>query len=93
MTKPRLTLEEHKELGLALAVMRDDLVRYSTMLANAYPVAGPEAKPHRKLESAYAAIDEARCALENALFDEHRGAETSVYYPDSDRRDAARAGR
>jgi hypothetical protein len=85
--KPKLTFDEHVEMGLALASMRDELLHRHVQLANAYPRSGPPAVPAKKLNAAVNAIDEARSALENALFQEHPGpAETTVYYPqDEDR--------
>lgn len=91
MTKPRLTLEEHKELGLTLATMRDELVKRSAQVDNAYPRTGPEAKAQKKIHSAYEAIDEARCILEEALFKDYPDAETTVYYPQQETREAARS--
>ncbi|MGY5127310.1 hypothetical protein [Streptomyces nigrescens] len=85
--KPRLTFEEHVEMGRALASMRDELLHRDTQLANAYPRSGPEAVPAKKLDEAVRAIDEARAELENALYREHRGvAKTSVYYPPAEDR-------
>ena len=82
MTKPRLTLEEHDDLGRTLAGIRDELNRRVTQLANAYPRTGPEAVPFMKLRAALEELESARCALDNAVFREHPNtAETTVYYP------------
>ncbi|WP_392838730.1 hypothetical protein [Streptomyces sp. LN500] len=82
MTKPRLTFEEHTDLGLRLAAIRDELLHMHTQLANAYPRTGLEGVPGRKLNQAREAVDEARCELDHALFREHpRQGETTVYYP------------
>ncbi|MEV7808958.1 hypothetical protein AB0O28_39005 [Microbispora sp. NPDC088329] len=80
--KPRLTFEEHVEMGRALASMRDELLHRHVQLANAYPRSGPPAVPAKKLEEAVGAIEAARTELENALYREHpEMAQTSVYYP------------
>jgi hypothetical protein len=82
MTKPRLTLEEHRELGLRLTAIRDELLHLGTQLSNAYPRSGPEGVPGRRLHEARRAVDQARCELDHAMFREHpREGETTVYYP------------
>ncbi|MFI1161402.1 hypothetical protein [Streptomyces sioyaensis] len=85
--KPRLTFEEHVEMGRALASMRNELLHRDIQLENAYPRSGPESVPAKKLDAAVRAIDDARAELENALYREHPGvAQTSVYYPPSEDR-------
>lgn len=82
MTKPRLTVEEHQQLGLRLAAIRDELLHLGTQLTNAYPRSGLEAVPARRLDEARVAVDQARCELDHALFREHRAwTDTTVYYP------------
>lgn len=92
MSKKRPTRDQHTDIGRTLAAIRDELTHRSVQLGNAYPRTGPEALPARKLTTAVKAIDDARWALENALFREHPDtAETSVYYPHpEDRRDLNR---
>jgi hypothetical protein len=81
--KPRMTLEQHVEMGRALAGIREGLQHRSVQIANAYPRSGREAIPARKLQAAIERLDEARSALENAMFDEHPDeGTTNVYYPD-----------
>ncbi|MEU2755951.1 hypothetical protein ACH4GG_27365 [Streptomyces albidoflavus] len=83
--KPKLTFEEHLEMGRALKVARNDLLNRQVTLANAYPRSGQPGVPSKKLEAAVRAIDEARSALDNAVFNEHPGqADTKVYYPNLD---------
>ncbi|QGZ47467.1 MULTISPECIES: hypothetical protein [Streptomyces] len=85
--KPRLTFEEHVEMGRALASVRDELLRRNVQLANAYPQSGPPAVPAKKLDQAMRAVEAARTELENALYREHPDtAETTVYYPHSEDR-------
>lgn len=92
--KPKLTFEEHVEMGLALAWMRDDLLHRSVQLRNAYPKSGPPAVPGKELDIAVRAIDAARAELENALYRDHpETAQTSVYYPPSEDRARARENR
>jgi hypothetical protein len=87
MTKPRLTLEEHQQLGLRLAAIRDELLHLHVQLENAYPRSGLEAVPAQKLNVAYTAVDQARCELDHALFREHpRDGETAFYYPQTEDR-------
>ncbi|MER6738232.1 hypothetical protein [Streptomyces puniciscabiei] len=81
MTKPRLTKEEHVEIGRQLAIMQSQLAHLHTKLANAYPLQGKEATPMRKVGAVEKALEAARYALENALFDDHPEADTSVYFP------------
>lgn len=83
--KPRMTIEEHVELGRHLASMRGELLSCQVQLGNAYPRSGTEAVPARKLEVAVRAIDEARTELENAMYREHpQMARTSTYYPQTE---------
>lgn len=94
MTKPRLTHEEHADLGRTLAGIRDELTRRATQLGNAYPQTGPEAAPRQKLTAAVRAIDEARSALDSALFREHPGtADPAVYWPAPEERVAVQPPR
>ncbi|MFC8207978.1 hypothetical protein [[Kitasatospora] papulosa] len=87
MTKPRLTAEEHQQLGLRLAAIRDELLHLGTYLSNAYPRSGPEAVPARRLDEAREAVDQARCELDHAMFREHpRQGETTFYYPQTEDR-------
>lgn len=82
MTKPRLTHDEHADLGRALAGIRDELNRRVAQLGNAYPQTGPESKPRQKVAEAVRAIDEARNALDSALFREHpETADPAIYWP------------
>lgn len=91
MTKSRLSQEQHTELGRALAAIHDELIHRTVQLDNAYPVAGPEAVPARKLDAAIRAVNQARNALENALFNEHPNtATTRTYYPPPQDRAATR---
>lgn len=89
MPKPRLTRDQHADLGRALAAIRDELTHRAVQLENAYPRTGPEALPARRLTTAARALDDARSTLENALFREHPDtAETTVYYPHAEDREA-----
>ncbi|KOX32832.1 hypothetical protein ADL07_11765 [Streptomyces sp. NRRL F-4707] len=82
MTKPRLTLEEHEELGRTLAAIHNELVHRVTQLANAYPRSGVEGEPYRKLRAAEKALNQARAELDHALFRDHpQAGETTMYYP------------
>ncbi|MEU0783281.1 hypothetical protein ABZ341_17120 [Streptomyces sp. NPDC006173] len=87
MPKPRLSPQEHADLGRALAALRDELAHRVTQLKNAYPHAGRDGTPGRRLAAAVHAIDNARNDLDNALFREHPDvAETTAYYPHSEDR-------
>ncbi|MEV0981888.1 hypothetical protein [Streptomyces sp. NPDC049915] len=81
MTKPRLSEEEHAEIGKQLARMQRELARVGTKLANSYPRSGPEAQPMRRITATEEALREARYALENALFRDHPNAGVEVYFP------------
>lgn len=80
--KPRLTADQHADMGRCLAAVLDELTQRHIQLANAYPLSGPEARPAKKLDSAIRALDQARSEMENALYREHPdSARTTVYYP------------
>ncbi|MFB9558656.1 hypothetical protein [Streptomyces roseoviridis] len=80
--KPRLTLEEHVEMGQALEMIRHELLKRSVKLANAYPKSGQPGIPAKKLEQALNAVDSARAELDNLMFQEHpHEGEVTVYYP------------
>ena len=82
MTKPRLSIEEHREIGMRLAAIRDELLHLGTKLSNAYPRSGPESVPAGKLDEAREAVDAARCELDHAYFREHpQQTDTTAYYP------------
>lgn len=82
MTKRGLPHPEHLRLGQVLSGLRSQLVHEQTGLVNAYPRTGPRAFPAEQLQVAIDALDAARSALENAVFDEHpEVAETYDYYP------------
>lgn len=87
MTKRGLPHPEHLRLGQVLSGVRSQLVHEQTGLVNAYPRTGPRALPAEHLQVAIEALDQARMALENAVFDEHPGvAATHDYYPDEEHR-------
>ncbi|PGH48165.1 hypothetical protein [Streptomyces sp. Ru87] len=80
MTKPRLTFEEHDQLGMRLAAIRHELHILSIQLLNAYPKTGRESEPAKKLEEARQVLDVALDRLEDRLYEEHpRQATTDVY--------------
>lgn len=80
MTKPRLTVEEHDQLGMRIAAMREELRILSLHLSHSYPRSGRESVPARKLEDARQVLGEALSALEDRLYEEHpRQASTDVY--------------
>ncbi|MGW2692358.1 hypothetical protein ACWC3Y_10910 [Streptomyces sp. NPDC001296] len=81
MTKPRLTEDQHAEIGKRLDRMQSELAHLHTKLGNAYPLQGLEAAPMKKIGIVEKALQDARYALENALFRDHPDATTSVYFP------------
>ncbi|MFE4697145.1 hypothetical protein ACFRIC_08645 [Streptomyces sp. NPDC056738] len=88
--KQRLSPRQHTDMGRSLAAIRDELAHRFTQLANAYPQAGAEALPARKLRIAARAVDDARSALDSTLFREHPDqAETATYYPYPEDREAS----
>lgn len=92
MSKPRLNLNEHEDLGRTLAVIHNELTRRYVQVANAYPLSGLESIPAKKINAALKALSEARCALDGAVFREHRdAAHPAIYYPaTADRRTIGR---
>jgi hypothetical protein len=80
MPKPRLTFEEHDQLGAHLAAIRHELHTLSIQLTNAYPKTGRESVPAEKLIEARQVLGEALHSLEDRLYEEHpRQASTDVY--------------
>ncbi|MEU6054193.1 hypothetical protein ABZ829_27705 [Streptomyces xanthochromogenes] len=80
MTKPRLTFEEHDQLGGQLAGIRRELHLLNIQLSNAYPMSGRESVPAKKIAEARQILGEALSHLEDRLYDEHpRQASTDVY--------------
>jgi hypothetical protein len=80
MTKPRLSFEEHDQLGQRIADIRHELLGLSLQLSRAYPRSGPESIPGKKLSAARDLLGEALDSLENCLYAEHpRVASTEVY--------------
>lgn len=79
-----LTPERHTEIGMLLAVTRDELTGIYVEVANAYPTGEAYA---RKLERAVRLLDEARCRAENLFCAENREAFTmEAYYPSPETR-------
>jgi hypothetical protein len=79
--KTPLTFEQHEELGRTLEQIRNALQTRYVQVANAYPQTGPNSVAVRKLKSALADVNEARSALDSAVFREYpEQAETTVYY-------------
>ncbi|MER7792801.1 DUF6221 family protein [Streptomyces sp. NPDC097640] len=72
MTKPRLSEEEHAEIGRMLAQMQADLTHLSVKLGNAYLLQGEEAAPVRKVEAVGRALETARGAAGPHLHHERR---------------------
>jgi hypothetical protein len=84
---PRLTLEEHQDLGLSLACVRDELQKRTIQLANAYPHAGPEAVPEELLKEALKTLESVRYELDKMMFHEYPDDGTpNVYYPEDEQR-------
>ncbi|WP_155353312.1 hypothetical protein [Acrocarpospora macrocephala] len=82
MTKRGLTHPEHLRLGQVLSGVRNQLLHEQVSLLNAYPQTGPRAFPAKQLEAAIEAVDAARRALEDAVFQEHPAvAEPYDYFP------------
>lgn len=80
MTKPRLTFEEHDQLGAHIAHMRHELLSLEIQLGRAYPKTGREAVPAQRLADARQVLALALDSLEDRLYDEHpRHASTDVY--------------
>jgi hypothetical protein len=80
----KLTLDEHRGLGLELAVMRDRLLSLSVDLANTY---GETTPVGRAALASHDQIDRLRSLLDSRLADENPVAfSASVYYPAPDAR-------
>lgn len=81
MTKPRLTHEQHIELGRELHELRNRVQQLGVEVSNAFPLSGREGRPGRKLLAAAEALDTARSDLENLMLADHPAADVGVYYP------------
>jgi hypothetical protein len=81
--KTPLTLDEHQQLGPALARMRDELVSIEVWLSGEHLPTNHLVV--RRLVAAIINIDQARSELENVMFGQHAGqpgVSPDVYYPD-----------
>ena len=84
--KPGLTFERHREIGLELARIRDQLTELMCEIGNAYPKAS---EPARIAQTVTRPLDRLRSTLESRMFAEHQGnneATTHVYYPSPEAR-------
>jgi hypothetical protein len=84
--KTKLTLEQHRAIGLELAVMRDRLGNLWVKLANGYPYRQVE-----KLNKAIKLIDVVRCEMDTQVYREFPNGEgfeslKYVYYPTQEKR-------
>lgn len=87
MTKRGITHPEHLRLGQILSGVRTQLFHEQAALETAYPRTGPRAAPAKQLQVAIDALDAARSALDDAVFEEHPAvADTHDYYPYEDHR-------
>ena len=91
-----MTVKEHEELGLTLAVMRDELIKIQVWIGNNHLPKNHAAV--RALALASRRLDKARSELENVMFAEHANfiqsfgdASTSVYYPSQEVRETRQA--
>lgn len=82
--KIHMTLEEHKELGAQLARIQNELVKATTLVANAYPQKSEEVKLLRR---AVADLSSIKDRLERRVCVEYPDDfSTRIYYPRSDTR-------
>ncbi|MCZ1006535.1 hypothetical protein [Streptomyces lydicus] len=87
MTKRGLPHPEHLRLGQVLSGVRTQLLHEQVALLNAYPQTGPRAFPAKQVEVAIEALDAARRALENAVFEEHpEVVKVHDYFPQEEHR-------
>lgn len=67
-SKPGLTLDRHREIGVRLKTIRDELMSLSIDIGRVYPLDG---KVGRAASRLYGELDKLRCALDDAGFIEH----------------------
>jgi len=85
--KTKMTLDEHREMGLYLARANDELVGRSVTISNSKSKSDPRAgRVDRSLKRAIDGLRQARSELENMMFadypEETRGQDAlQVYYP------------
>jgi hypothetical protein len=69
--KPKLTLQEHREMGAALKAFRNDrLIKYAVLIENATPLNSPQSKAVRK---ALKALDDLRNVMDAMLYKDYFG--------------------
>lgn len=79
--KVPLSIQQHRDLGIRLARIRDELVEIDCQLRNAY---GIKASAANKVRSAGVLLDAQRSIMENLVFrdySEAEGASIALYYP------------
>lgn len=78
MKKPRLTMQQHVQVGKDLREIHAKLLSVGITVSNAYPLRHDAV---RLSERARKNLSELRSELEEAMFLEHPSASTKVYYP------------
>jgi hypothetical protein len=82
MKKPRLTLQEHQEIGAALKAFRNErLIHYSALIQNATSKNSPQSMAARK---ALRAVDELRNVMDRLVYEDYADAPMGIYYGTED---------
>jgi len=85
--KTKMTLDDHREMGLRLRVVDDELSGQYTKIRNSKSKSDPRAnKVCRSLDKAIWSLRQTRSELENMMFVDYPGMRTDpsatlVYYP------------
>jgi hypothetical protein len=83
MTKPKLTLQEHREIGAALKTFRNErLVHFAALIQHATPKNSPQSMAVRK---ALRAIDELRNVMDGLAYKDYDDAPMGIYYGTEER--------
>lgn len=79
MKKNKLSLDEHKKIGIELNKMRCMAAYYAALIGNTYPLTAEQVKLSNK---AVLAIQALRCEMDNVLQHEHPVEfDAHIYYP------------
>jgi|SRR6266545_2433700 hypothetical protein len=83
VTKAKLTLQQHQEIGAALKAFRNErLVRFAVLIQNATPKNSPQSRAVRK---ALRAIDDLRSVMDRLAYEDYSDAPMGIYYGTEER--------
>jgi hypothetical protein len=76
--KPKLTLQQHQEMGAALKTFRNEgLIHYAALIHNATP---KNSRQSNAAQKALDAIDELRYVMDELVYEDYDDAPNGIYY-------------